>query len=45
MADPRKVRTLRVEDSLWSKALEAAESKGEPLSEAIRRFLHGYVKR
>ena len=45
MREPRKPRAVRVEDSLWTAALEASNRKGEPLSEAIRRFLVGYIKR
>lgn len=43
MSEPRKARAVRVEDSLWSAALAAAKRNGEPLSEAIRRFLHAYI--
>lgn len=42
-ADP--IRTLRVDAKLWQEASAAAKERGETLSEAIRRFLRGYVRR
>jgi len=41
----RPLRSVRVEDALWQAASEVAAGRGESLSEAIRRFLRGYVKR
>ena len=37
-------RTIRVDDETWDAALEAAESRGETVSEAIRKFLKRYAK-
>lgn len=42
---PRKPRSVKVEDELWTAALEAAERRGEILSEEIRKFLARYAKR
>lgn len=41
---PRKPRSIRVEDVLWLAALEAADERGEVLSEVIRAYLLAYVK-
>lgn len=38
-------RSIRVSDELWDAALREAADRGEPLSEAIRRFLERYVRR
>ena len=35
---------VRVEDSLWTAAQEAADANGEALAEAVRRFLRRYAK-
>ena len=42
--DPMKARSLRVSDKAWEAALEAAERKGEVLSEEIRKFIERYGK-
>jgi len=43
--DPDSVtRSLRVNRSLWDRAMEKADDRGESLSEAIRRFLERYSK-
>lgn len=42
-ADP--IRTVRVDAQLWREATNTARARGETLSEAIRRFLRGYVRR
>lgn len=42
---PDKIRTVRVDDALWTAAATAAEKRGETISEAVRRFLRGYVRR
>lgn len=41
---PRKPRSVKVEDDLWAAAMEAAERKGEILSEEIRKFLKRYAR-
>lgn len=38
------VRTVRIDDELWAKVIEAAAERGEPVSEAIRRALERYVE-
>lgn len=40
-----RIRTVRVDDELWDAATKAAKERNETLSEAIRRFLRGYVRR
>lgn len=40
-----RIRTVRVDDQLWQEANDAARARGESVSEAIRRFLRGYVRR
>ena len=42
---PRKPRSVKVEDDLWTAALAKADERGEILSEEIRRFLTRYVRR
>jgi len=42
---PRKPRSVKVEDPLWEAALAKADERGEILSEEIRRFLTRYVKK
>ena len=42
---PRKPRSVKVEDDLWTAALAKADQRGEVLSEEIRRFLARYVKK
>jgi antitoxin component of RelBE/YafQ-DinJ toxin-antitoxin module len=37
-------RAVRVPDDLWEEAQRVAADRGEPLSEAIRRFLREYVR-
>ncbi len=36
---------MRVPDDLWDEAMEIAQSRGEALSEVIRKALESYVKR
>lgn len=36
-------RVIRVPDRLWHAAQTAADRRGEPLAEAIRRFLADYA--
>ena len=43
--EPRKPRSVKVEDDLWTAALAKADERGEVLSEEIRKFLASYVKR
>ena len=38
-------RSIRVTDDEWNAALQAAERRGENLSEEIRKFLRRYAKR
>lgn len=40
-----KVRSIRIPDELWEAATAKAESRGETVSEVIRRALERYVKR
>ena len=40
---PRKPRSVKVEDELWSAAHAKANERGEILSEEIRAFLKRYV--
>lgn len=42
--EPMKARSLRVSDKTWQAALDAAEAKGEVLSEEIRKFIERYGK-
>lgn len=42
--EPKKNRVIRVQDSLWVRAMVRADEKGESLSEAIRRFLERYAR-
>jgi predicted transcriptional regulator len=43
--EPRKMRTVRVEDELWTEAQRVAAERGETLSDVIRDALARYVKR
>ena len=38
------IRAVRASDDVWFPALWRAEERGEPLSEAIRRFLVEYAR-
>ena len=40
---PRKPRSVKVEDALWTAALTKADQRGEILSEVIREALKRYV--
>lgn len=40
---PRKARTVRVEEDLWLAALAKADERGEVLAEEIRKFLKRYI--
>lgn len=42
--EPKRNRVIRVQDSLWAKALKRADERGESLADAIRRFLERYVR-
>lgn len=42
---PMRARTIRVSDATWDAALEAADQRGEILSEEIRKFLERYAKK
>ena len=42
---PRRPRSVKVEDELWTAALAKADERGEILSEEIRKFLTRYTKR
>lgn len=39
-----KVRSVRVDDELWGKAMDTALSRNESLSAAIKAFLRRYTK-
>jgi hypothetical protein len=38
-------RAILIPDELWRDALRVAESRGESVSDAVRRLLSRYVKR
>lgn len=38
-------RSIRVEDELWQAATEAAEHRGENLSDVLREALRQYIDR
>jgi hypothetical protein len=38
------LRSLRIDDALWSAALDKARSQGRTLSEVIREWLREYVR-
>ena len=42
---PDTPRAIRIPDDLWQAALDAAEAKGETVSQVVRRALERYVKR
>lgn len=42
---PMRPKSLRVPDALWDAAQVKAESRGEVLSEVIRKALERYVAR
>lgn len=42
---PRKPRSVKVEDELWTAALGKADQRGEVLSEVIREALKRYVRK
>jgi predicted transcriptional regulator len=37
-------RTVRIPDELWEAAQEAAEERGESVSDIIRRALEDYIR-
>lgn len=39
-----RLRNIRVDDELWEAAKSAAESRGESVSDVVRRALVVYVK-
>lgn len=43
MATP--IRALRIPDEEWQAAQEVAKRRGETITEAVRRFLRGYIRR
>ena len=43
--EPRKPRSVKVEDALWEASLAKASERGEVLSEEIRRFLERYARK
>lgn len=43
--DPAKPRSIRVREDVWRAAMEAADRRGEVLSEEIVKFLQRYAKR
>jgi predicted HicB family RNase H-like nuclease len=40
-----KLRNFRIGDDLWNRAVAVAYSRGESLSEVVRKALERYVKR
>ena len=40
----KKVRSVRVSDQLWARAMAKARSEGKSVSEVIVDFLKGYIK-
>ena len=42
--EPKKNRVIRVQESLWLKAVARADEKGETVSEAVRKFLERYTR-
>lgn len=42
---PKRARSVKVEDDLWRAALAKADERGEVLSEVIREALKQYVRR
>lgn len=42
--EPKRNRVIRVPDTLWARARERADERGETVSQAIRRFLERYVR-
>jgi predicted HicB family RNase H-like nuclease len=40
-----RAHNIRITDELWEAAIAKAESRGETVSEVIRRALERYVKR
>ena len=42
---PMTHKTIRIPDQLWEDARDAADRRDETVSDAIRRFLEGYVRR
>jgi predicted HicB family RNase H-like nuclease len=40
----KKVRSVRVSDQLWARAMAKAKSEGKSVSEVIVDFLKGYIK-
>lgn len=42
---PMRTRTLRVDDKTWTAAQEAANARGEILSEEIRKMLVRYANK
>lgn len=46
MADQPKtpIRTVRIDDDLWSRAQARAAERGETVSEVLRRCLQRYVR-
>jgi len=39
-----RAHNIRIEDDLWEAAKKKAESRGETVSEAVRKFLIRYTK-
>jgi hypothetical protein len=40
----KKIRSVRVSDQVWAKAMAKAKSEGKSVSEVIVDFLKGYIK-
>ena len=44
MAEPQKIRAIRVRDSVWVKAQERAEREGVTVAEVVRKYLERWGK-
>lgn len=42
---PMRHHNVRVDDATWKAALRIADLRGERISDVIREFLRGYVRR
>lgn len=42
--EPKRNRVIRVPDTLWHKARQRADERGETVSQAVRDFLRRYSK-
>jgi antitoxin component of RelBE/YafQ-DinJ toxin-antitoxin module len=42
--EPKRNRVIRVPDTLWARARQRADERGETVSEAVRKFLERYAR-